>query len=112
MSEERKNGTQMSSPTSESLRQNVEKMKEMVNGLRSQIVELSKKNDLLENEVQSSVRLLWAAAYAQPDHTLKIPKANLEKISPYCQLESGYDPTTGETFFKAVIVDSVIEKGN
>ena len=78
------------------------KMKDMVEDLRNQLFQAVQKSDILEKEVQSSVRLLWAASYAQPDRTLKIPKANLEMIEPSCQLESGYDPESGDTFFRAV----------
>lgn len=80
------------------------KMKDMVEDLRNQLFQAVQKNELLENEVQSSVRLLWAAAYDQPEQTLRIPKKNLETIGPDCQLESGYDPATGETFFTAIRV--------
>lgn len=77
------------------------KMKSMVEDLRKQVFQLVQRNDVLEKEIQSSVRLLWAAANSQPDQTLKIPRADLESIDPSCLLESGFDEITQETFFKA-----------
>lgn len=92
---EQKNGSAV-------LAENIEKMKAMVNDLRTQLFEATQKNELLENEVQSSIRLMWAAAKAQPDGMLRIPKGNLEMIGPDCQLESGFDHETQETWFKAI----------
>ena len=60
------------------------KMKDMVEDLRNQLFQAVQKNELLENEVHSSVRLLWAAARAQPESTLKIPKDCLEMVDKNC----------------------------
>lgn len=83
------------------MEENYNRMKTMVEDLRKQIFQLVQRNEILEKEVQSSVRLLWAAANSQPDQTLKIPRADLECIDPSCLLESGFDEITQETFFKA-----------
>lgn len=80
------------------------KMKEMMVDLRNQLFKAVQKNEVLEQEMASSIRLFWAAANSQPESTLKIPKASMEMIDNNCQLESGYDPVTGETWFRAVQV--------
>jgi len=76
-------------------------MKSMVEDLRNQIFQLVQKNEILEKEIASSVRLIWAAANSQPDKVLRIQKDDLESIDSSCQLESGYDPDTQETWFRA-----------
>ena len=83
------------------MEENYNRMKSMVEDLRNQLFQVVQRNEVLEKEVQSSVRLLWAAANSQPDQTLKIPRADLESIDPSCLLESGFDEITQETFFKA-----------
>ena len=80
------------------------KMKAMMGDLRNQLFQAVQKNEALEQEMSSSIRLFWAAAHSQPDGVLKIPKTSLEMIDNNCQLESGYDPETCETWFRAVQV--------